>query len=166
MILLSACLAGVPCRYDGASRGAPELMRLALAGEAVLVCPEVLGGLPVPRCPSERQPDGSVKNRAGADVTAQYRLGAERALAVCKARGCGCAVLKARSPACGRGQIYDGSFSGRLIPGDGVLAAALLEAGIPVYTEEDCPAALLQAGRPVCAGENEPAGPGRGEERP
>lgn len=149
MILLSACLAGVPCRYDGASRGAPELMRLALAGEAVLVCPEVLGGLPVPRCPSERQPDGSVKNRAGADVTAQYRLGAERALAICKARGCGCAVLKARSPACGAGCVYDGSFTHTKIPGDGVFAALLREAGIPVFTEEDYPAGLT-----------------RGEERP
>lgn len=137
MILLSACLAGVPCRYDGGSKPVAELMALALRGEAVLVCPEVLGGLPTPRIPSERQPDGRVVNAAGEDVTVQYRLGAEKALEICKARGCACAVLKARSPACGRGSIYDGSFTHTQTPGDGVFAALLRESGIPVLTEEE-----------------------------
>lgn len=137
MILLSACLAGVPCRYDGGSKPTSELMNLALRGEAVLVCPEVLGGLPTPRSPSERQPDGRVVNAEGEDVTAKYRLGAEAALAICQARGCTRAVLKARSPACGKGEIYDGSFTHTRVPGDGVLAALLRENGVSVTTEEE-----------------------------
>jgi len=148
VILLSACLAGMPCRYDGASKPVPELMELTLRGEAVPVCPEVLGGLPIPRSPSEIQPDGSVKNRAGEELSAQYRLGAERALGICRERGCDCAVLKARSPACGLGLIYDGSFSRRLVPGDGVFAAMLRRAGVRVYTEEDYPAALCGGEEP------------------
>ena len=137
MILLSACLAGVPCRYDGASKPVPELMNLVLRGEALLVCPEVLGGLPTPRIPCERQPDGRVLNEKGEDLSAQYRRGAERALAICKARGCSCAVLKARSPSCGKGEIYDGSFTHTRIPGDGIFAELLQANGIRVLTEEE-----------------------------
>ncbi len=136
MLLLSACLAGEPCRYDGGDNRVPALAELARRGRAVLVCPERLGGLPTPRSPSERQPDGSVKNRAGEDVTAAFRLGAERALELCRAAGCQAAVLKARSPSCGAGCIYDGSFTHTKIPGDGVFAALLRREGIPVYTEE------------------------------
>ena len=137
MILLSACLAGLPCRYDGGSKPVPELMALALRGEAVLVCPEVLGGLPTPRTPSERQPDGRVLSGEGRDLSDQYRLGAEKALEICKARSCTCAVLKARSPSCGKGEIYDGSFTHTLVSGDGVFAALLRENGVPVLTEEE-----------------------------
>ena len=137
MILLSACLAGCPCRYDGLSKAVPALAELAVRGEAVLVCPEVLGDLPTPRIPSERQPDGRVLNRAGEDVTAAFRRGAERALKLCADRGCTLAVLKARSPSCGRGEIYDGSFTGALTPGNGVFVELLLERGIPVCTEEE-----------------------------
>ncbi len=143
MILLSACLAGIPCRMDGQSKPVPALQALAARGEAILVCPEVMGGLPTPRVPSERQPDGRVLNRQGEDVTAQFRLGAEKALSVLLAQGCSCAVLKARSPSCGKGIIYDGSFTGTKVPGSGVLAQLLLERGIPVYTEEEY-LALLQ----------------------
>ena len=137
MILLSACLAGVPCRYDGASKPVPELMALTLRGEALLVCPEVLGGLPTPRVPSERQPDGRIRNQKGEDVTAEYRRGAEAALEICRAHGCTRAVLKARSPSCGKGVIYDGSFTHTPTAGNGVCAALLQAHGVEVLTEEE-----------------------------
>lgn len=137
MIAISACLCGVPCRMDGASKPVPALVELAARGEALPLCPEVLGGLPTPRCPSERQPDGRVQNQAGEDVTAAFRLGAERALEICLAQGCQTAILKARSPSCGRDCIYDGSFRGRLIPGSGVFAALLRQKGLRILTEED-----------------------------
>lgn len=137
MILVSACLAGVPCRYDGKANSVPAIAALAARGEAVPVCPEVLGGLPIPRTPCERQPDGRVLDREGEDRSAAFERGACRALAICKAHGCVCAVLKARSPSCGRGEIYDGSFTHTRVPGDGVFAALLREEGIPVLTEEE-----------------------------
>lgn len=137
MILISACLAGEPCRMDGASKPVEALRDLVQAGKAVPVCPEVLGGLPTPRSPSELQPDGRVVNRLGQDVTAAYRLGAEKALTICRETRCSLAILKARSPSCGKGRIYDGSFSGRLVDGNGICAALLQEAGIPVMTEEE-----------------------------
>ena len=137
MYLVSACLAGVPCRMDGQSKPVPAIRSLVERGEAVPVCPEVLGGLPTPRAPSERQPDGRVMNCEGRDVTAEFRLGAERALALCLERGCSCAVLKARSPSCGKGEIYDGSFTKTRVPGNGVCAELLLAQGIPVLTEEE-----------------------------
>lgn len=137
MILLSACLAGVPCRMDGKSKPVPALVSLALRGEAILVCPEVLGGLPTPRTPSERGSDGRVYSAEGADVTEAFRRGAQCALAICRNRGCNCAVLKARSPSCGKGCIYDGSFSGTLVPGNGVFVELLQKHGIPVLTEDE-----------------------------
>ena len=142
MYLISACLAGVACRMDGKSKPVPEIIALAEAGEAVLVCPEVLGGLPTPRSPSERQPDGRVRNKLGQDVTEAFALGARRALELCRANGCACAILKARSPSCGKGEIYDGTFTGTRVPGNGVCAQLLLEAGIPVLTEEEYLTAL------------------------
>ncbi len=137
MYLISACLAGEPCRMDGNAKPVPELRALADAGEAVLVCPEVLGCLPTPRSPSERQPDGRVVNQLGQDVSEAFALGAARALEICRSTGCAAAILKARSPSCGKGEIYDGSFTGTRVPGNGVCAALLLEAGIPVLTEEE-----------------------------
>lgn len=138
VILVSACLLGRPCRYDGASRPAPRVMALEEAGHTLVpVCPEVLGGLPTPRAPSEVQEDGRVVSRLGEDVTAAYRSGAERALELARERGCTLAVLKSRSPSCGRGEIYDGTFTGTLRPGNGVTARLLEQAGIPVLGEED-----------------------------
>ena len=135
-ILVSACLLGTPCRYDGASKKNPALDRLTAQGHVLVpVCPEVLGGLPTPRPPAERQPGGRVVNREGIDVTAEYRAGAERALELARAHGCTLAVLKERSPSCGRGQIYDGTFSHTLIPGSGVAAQLLETQGITVYGE-------------------------------
>lgn len=133
-LLISACLLGCRCRYDGASRAHPLVEQLAERHTLVPVCPEQLGGLPTPRPPAERL-GGSVATRDGRDVTAQYRRGAEEALALCRALGCGAAVLKERSPSCGHGKIYDGTFSGTLVPGSGVTAELLAAQGIPVYGE-------------------------------
>ena len=132
-VLISACLLGVCCRYDGDSKAYPGIEQLARQHTLVPVCPEQLGGLPTPRPPAERRGD-RVVTRSG-DVTEQYRRGAEEALKLCKLLGCEAAVLKERSPSCGRGAVYDGTFTGTLTPGDGVTAELLASHGIPVYGE-------------------------------
>ena len=137
MFIVSKCLAGAPCRYDGKDNLVAEIKALVERGEAVAVCPEVLGGLPTPRTPSELQPDGRVLDKRGEDVTAQFTRGAERAMAICREYGCTCAILKARSPSCGKGVIYDGCFTGTRVPGSGVFAQMLLDTGISVMTEEE-----------------------------
>lgn len=98
------------------------------------MCPECLGGLPIPRAPSECIGD-KVMSKTGGDVTESFRRGAEEALHIALAHGCCAALLKERSPSCGSGSIYDGSFTGALVDGDGVAAALLKEYGIPVYGE-------------------------------
>ena len=133
-ILISACLLGARCRYDGASKPQPWIAALAERHTLVPVCPEQLGGLPTPRPPAERRGD-RVVTREGDDVTAQYRRGAEEALALCRLLGCEAALLKERSPSCGRGEIYDGTFSGALAPGDGITAELLVARGVAVYGE-------------------------------
>ena len=132
-ILISACLLGACCRYDGASKAHPLAALLAERHTLVPVCPEQLGGLPTPRPPAERR-GGRVVTQSG-DVTEQYLRGAEETLKLCKLLGCEAAVLKERSPSCGRGQVYDGTFSGTLTAGDGVTAELLAANGIPVYGE-------------------------------
>lgn len=141
--LISACLLGVPCRYDGASRsiGAERIRRLTEVLDLVPVCPEQLGGLPTPRIPSERVRDG-VLTREGTDVSPAFRRGAAVALEMARLFNVRCAILKARSPSCGAGEIYDGSFSGRIIPGDGVTAELLRRHGIPIYCEDQIDALL------------------------
>ena len=133
--LVSACLLGEKCKYSGGSNENPGVIGLGERYRLIPVCPEVLGGLPTPRPPAERLPDGRVVTREGKDVTAEYRSGAEQALALARKQGCVLAVLKERSPSCGRGRIYDGTFSRTLIPGSGVAAQLLEENGIPVYGE-------------------------------
>ncbi len=135
-ILVSACLLGLRCRYDGKSKPCAAVLALKEKHTLVPCCPEQLGGLPTPRSPSEWQGDRIV-NRAGEDVTAQYLRGGEEALRLAKALGCEAAILKERSPACGSREIYDGSFSGALIPGEGSAAKALRAAGIPVFGESE-----------------------------
>ena len=135
-ILVSACLLGCPCRYDGASKPNAALLELQKTHTLIPVCPEQMGGLATPRPPAERQAEG-VFTEAGADVTAQYRRGAEEALRLYRLYGCDCAVLKEKSPSCGSGQIYDGTFSRRLTEGDGVTAQLLKANGIPVYGESE-----------------------------
>ena len=125
---------GVCCRYDGRSVPCQPLLDALPRLRLVPVCPEILGGLPTPRTPSERQGE-RVVSKTGADVTAAYRKGAQEALRLARLFGCRKALLKERSPSCGRGQIYDGSFSGRLIPGDGVTARLLEQEGIAVFGE-------------------------------
>ena len=134
-ILISACLLGVPCRYDGRSVPRAALVEAAKRGARFIpFCPEICGGLPTPRVPAERQGD-RVVTRDGRDVTAQYRRGAEEALRLCRLFGCQAAILKEKSPSCGSGRIYDGTFSGVLTEGDGVTAALLKANGIPVVGE-------------------------------
>lgn len=143
-ILISHCLMGEPCRYDGKSKSSPVAEQLRNAGHRLIpVCPEVLGGLPTPRPPAECQTDGRVINREGEDVTAQYVSGAQQALELAQKEGCILAVLKAKSPSCGSLEIYDGTFSRVCIPGQGVTAGILIRAGIPVVDEEHVPAELL-----------------------
>ncbi len=136
MFLVSACLAGERCRYNGLGFICPAVAAVVASGEAIAVCPEVLGGLPTPRLPAEIVA-GRVVTVAGEDVTSAYQAGAQLALQIARQAGCRTAILKARSPSCGCGQIYDGSFSGQLIAGDGVFAALLKTAEIVVQTEED-----------------------------
>ena len=134
-ILVSACLLGVPCRYDGAGKAEPHIEKLKQRGHTLIpVCPEVLGGLPTPRNPSERRGDRVVM-RTGEDVTEQYRRGAACALRLYQLLGCKAAVLKERSPSCGCGAVYDGTFTGTLTAGDGVTAALLRAHGIRVLGE-------------------------------
>ena len=135
-ILISACLLGVRCRYDGAGKPHPDVEELAKKHTLIPVCPEQLGGLATPRPPAERQGD-LVVTACGADVTEQYRCGAEETLRLARFFGCEAAVLKERSPSCGSGQVYDGTFSATLTAGDGVTAALLKENGIAVYGESD-----------------------------
>ena len=111
-------------------------MQLVAEGRAVPVCPEQLAGLPTPRQPSERIGE-RVLRKDGADVTAEFIRGAEEALILAKMIGATEAILKSRSPSCGSNQIYDGTFSGTLIPGDGVFAALCKANSISVKTEED-----------------------------
>lgn len=137
-ILVSRCLLGEAVRYDGETKGLEHalLQRWQQEGRVVPFCPEVAGGLPVPRPPAELQPDGRVHTRQGEDVTSAFVLGAERALALCLREGVAYALLKERSPSCGSHWIYDGRFQGKLEPGEGMTAMLLRQQGIPVYSEE------------------------------
>ena len=133
-LLVSACLLGTPCRYDGKSKRSEAVCALAEAFELIPVCPEVLGGLSTPRTPSERQ-GARVVRKDGRDVTAEYRRGAAAALETARREGVLAAVLKERSPSCGSGEVYDGTFTGALTAGDGVTAELLKANGIAVYGE-------------------------------
>lgn len=144
--LVSACLVGTPTTYDGGHRLVPALVTLAARGLAVPICPEVAGGLGIPRPPAEivggsgeEVLDGlaRVLTIDGEDVTDAFLAGAEAAAAVARRCGATVAILKARSPSCGSWWIYDGTHSGRLIRGQGVAAALLRRAGLTVLSEEE-----------------------------
>ncbi len=141
-ILVSACLLGLCCRDDGKSKANERVLRLSEKHELIPVCPEQLGGLPTPRPPAEIR-DGHVVNRMGLDVTAQYEKGAAETLRLYDLLHCDCALLKARSPSCGPDAVYDGSFSGRLISGQGITAKALSQRNISVLSEENDWGSLL-----------------------
>jgi len=133
-ILISACLVGVKCRYDGGAGKIAELSELMEKHTLIPVCPEQLGGLKTPREPAEIKGE-RVVTRDGRDVTHEYRRGAEETLRLARLYGCSCAIMKERSPSCGSGHIYDGTFSRTLTVGSGVTAALLEETGIKVFGE-------------------------------
>lgn len=135
-ILISGCLLGLKCRYDGKEKKLPEIEKLIELYNLIPVCPEQLGGLPTPRIPAERVKD-RVITQAGVDVTKEYQLGAEEALKIAKLYNCKKAILKEKSPSCGCGKIYDGTFSRNLIVGNGVTAELLLKNGIEVFCESE-----------------------------
>jgi uncharacterized protein YbbK (DUF523 family) len=136
VIIVSACLADVHCRYDGGEKPCEAVIRLVAEGKAIPVCPEQLGGLPTPRLPAEQIGDKVIR-KDGMDVTAEFKRGAQEALKIAKLVGAKTAILKARSPSCGSGKVYDGSFSGRLVDGNGVFAYMYKEEGLEVKTEEE-----------------------------
>lgn len=135
-ILVSACLLGIECRYDGKSKPNKKVLKLAKKKILIPVCPEILGGLPTPREPAEKR-GKKVITKSGKDVTKQFEKGAREVLKIAKILGIKKAILKQKSPSCGCGKIYDGSFSGRIIEGDGVTTALLKKNKIKVISEED-----------------------------
>lgn len=137
-LLISACLLGVRCRYDGGGQYLPAVTRLMERYDLIPVCPELQGGLPVPRPPSEISGD-RVISKEGDDVTEQFMRGAVRALETARGFGVKRALLKSGSPSCGMDKVYDGTFSGRLVPGRGLTAALLMENGIEVFSERHVP---------------------------
>ena len=130
-VLVSACLLGLCCRYDGCAKANPAILRLAAEHTLIPYCPEVYGGLPTPREPAEIRA-GRVFARSGADVTAKYEKGAAEAVLLANTLGCACAVMQDRSPSCGAGVVYDGTFTGTLTPGDGFTVKALRAANVRV----------------------------------
>ena len=140
-ILVSACLVGLHTRYAGDGNCMDWIAKLAEKHTLIPVCPEQLGGLPTPRVPCERV-GSAVLNRDGADCTRAFVSGAEMALHVAQLNRCTIAILKQRSPSCGSGTIYDGTFTGTRIPGDGVAAQLLKQHGITVFSEEEADACL------------------------
>ena len=135
-IMVSACLLGCSCRYDGQSKQDDRVLALGKCHTLIPICPEQLGGLCTPRLPAEIQGEKVIR-RDGADVTPEYTKGAREALRLYELLACDCAILKARSPSCGKGCIYDGTFSGTLTEGNGITAALFQSKGIRVFTEDE-----------------------------
>lgn len=133
-LLISACLMGIKCRYDGGAQRLSRLDELMERYVLVPVCPEVMGGLSTPRDPSEIV-NGRVISCKGRDVTEAFAKGAEEAARIARMCSCTCALLKERSPSCGCGQVYDGTFSGAKREGNGLCADALLKQGVRVIGE-------------------------------
>ena len=136
--LVSACLCGENCRYDGGRFDYPALRRLVDEGVALPYCPEHEGGLPIPRKPCEIVGD-QVLAADGTDCTAEYTRGAEGALTLCRQHGITAAILKDGSPSCGSTRIYDGTHTGTKIPGMGLAARLLSENGVSLYSEVNLP---------------------------
>ena len=140
MILVSACLAGINCKYNGGNNYNEKVFNLVKEGKAIPVCPEQLGGLTTPRKPSEiKIVDGKryVINKEGIDVTEEFEKGAEEVLALVKKLDIKKAILQTRSPSCGKGKIYSGNFDRNLVDGNGILADLLLKNGIEVINSDD-----------------------------
>ena len=133
-ILVSACLLGENCKYNGGNNKNEDVIKLGNKHTLVPVCPECFAGLSIPRVPSEIK-DGRVFSKEGRDVSAEFYDGAEKTLYIAEEKGCQLAVLKERSPSCGFGEIYDGSFTGTLKRGNGITAQLLSDHGITVIGE-------------------------------
>jgi uncharacterized protein YbbK (DUF523 family) len=147
-VLVSACLLGVACNHRGEGSAHPDVVTLGRSHQLIPVCPEVAGGLPTPRPAAERSLDGRVCTAGGEDVTVFYQRGAAHALGLATAAGVTWAVLKARSPSCGTGRVYDGSHQRILRDGDGMTAEVLRAAGIAVSSEEDLGESAVAAQQP------------------
>ena len=135
-VLVSACLLGQACRYDGGDCRNAKVLAYLQDKKAIEICPEQLGGFGTPRLAAEIK-DDLVIDINGKDVTSEFMRGAQAALAVAQANGCKLAILKNESPSCGKGRIFDGTFRGRLTEGSGVTASLLQENGIEVLTEDE-----------------------------
>ena len=135
-ILVSACLLGIDCKYNGGNNYNEKIMEYLKDKEIIPICPEIMGGLPTPRVPSERK-DDKVITKEGTDVTKNFQKGAEETLKLAKLLGVKKALLKAKSPSCGYQKIYDGTFSDTLIDGNGVTTELLLKEGFTILTEKD-----------------------------
>ena len=135
-ILVSACLLGTPCRYDGKSKPVKEVIDLKSKYELIPVCAEVEGGLPTPRIGAEIVGDKVIR-ADGIDVTYEYSLGAQRVLDIAIKNNCKIAILKSKSPSCGKYNVYDGTFSRTLIKGQGILTDLLIKNGIVVFDETE-----------------------------
>jgi uncharacterized protein YbbK (DUF523 family) len=133
MIIVSSCLAGLNCRYDCQSRPDKMIQDLVTSGQAIPVCPEQMGGLSTPRPPAEIQDDGKILTNQKVDVTKAFNLGALEALKVTQQVNAQKAYLKQKSPMCGAGEIYDGSFTGKVVEGDGVFTQLLKKHNIKVH---------------------------------
>lgn len=133
-ILVSACLLGIDCKYNGKNNKNEQVLQLLKGHDLIPVCPEIMGGLQTPRTPSEIQED-QVITKDGRNVTKQYQKGAEETLKIAKLYNCKNAILKEKSPSCGCGKIYDGTFTGTLIDGDGITARLLKEHGVKITGE-------------------------------
>lgn len=135
-IMVSACLLGENVKYSGGNNRHEKVLRYVEGHEVIPVCPEVMGGLPIPRAPGEIV-DGVVRNEDGTSVDFEYRSGAANALEIAEKEGIGLAILQSRSPSCGVNQIYDGTFTGCKIKGSGVFAQLLKDNGFKVLDAED-----------------------------
>ena len=135
-ILVSACLLGLKVRYDGKEKTNEELVERLKNYDFVPVCPEIFGGLSTPRVPAEIR-DNKVINKEGIDVTSNYVRGAEEVLKLALKFNIKKAILKSNSPSCGKGKVYDGTFSGNLVDGNGITAKLLMDNGIEVLSEDD-----------------------------
>lgn len=141
LIMVSSCLAGINCRYDGGNNRVEEIAEMVASGKAIPVCPEVYGGLSIPRGCCEIVVDEKgqriVKTKEGEDYTMEFEEGAKKTLEIAKVLDIDTAILQQRSPSCGYGKIYDGSFSRKLIEGNGVAAELFSANGIKVYNDQN-----------------------------
>lgn len=133
-ILVSACLLGIDCKYNGKNNKNEQVLELLKDYDLIPVCPEIMGGLKTPRTPAEIK-ENKVITKDGKNVTKQYQKGAEETLKIAKLYNCQTAILKEKSPSCGCGRVYDGTFTGTLVDGDGITARLLKEHGIRITGE-------------------------------